>query len=118
MSPLAKFTLGRIGLFALVFVLLLPLPLNILVSAMIAMLVSFVLSYFLLADWRQQMGEQLASSAARRAAEKERLRAALAGDEQAATAGDRVALHDDAPAAPPATERPDGKFSEPAEDKK
>jgi hypothetical protein len=93
-SPLVKFTLGRLGLFVLVFVLLLPLPLNILVNAMIALLVSFVLSYFLLADWRNQMGEQLAGAASRRAAEKERLRAALAGDEEAAAAGDRVDLSD------------------------
>jgi hypothetical protein len=97
-SPLVKFTLGRLGLFAVVFVLLLPLPLNVLVKAMIALLVSFVLSYFLLAEWRNQMGEQLAGAATRRAEEKERLRAALAGDEEAAAAGDRVELSDKSPA--------------------
>ena len=91
MSPAVKFTLGRLGLFVLVFVLLLPFPLNIFVDAMIALVVSFVLSIFLLADWRRQMGEQLAGAAERRTAEKERLRAALAGDEDAAAAGDRAA---------------------------
>ena len=90
MSPAVKYTLGRVGLFVLIFVLLLPLPLNILVKAMIALVVSAVLSYFLLADWRNQMGEQLAGAASRRAAEKQRLRAALAGDEEAAAAGDRA----------------------------
>jgi hypothetical protein len=94
MSPYLKYTLGRLGLFALVFVLLLPLPLNILVKAMIALLFSAVLSYFLLADWRNKMGERLAESAGRRSAEKERLRAALAGDEEAAAAGDRAAAKD------------------------
>jgi hypothetical protein len=91
MSPAVKYTLGRLGLFVLIFLLLVPFPLNIMVKAMIALVVSAILSYFLLADWRNKMGEQLASVASRRAAEKERLRAALAGDEDAATAGDRAA---------------------------
>jgi hypothetical protein len=94
MSPAVKYTLGRLGLFVLIFVLLLPLPLNLLVSAMIALVASAILSYFLLADWRNQMGEQLAGAAGRRTAEKERLRAALAGDDEAAAEGDRVALRD------------------------
>jgi len=91
MSPAVKYTLGRLGLFVLIFVLLLPLPLNILVKAMIALVVSAAASYFLLADWRNKMGEQLASAASRRTTEKQRLRAALAGDEEAAAAGDRAA---------------------------
>jgi len=98
MSPAVKYTLGRLGLFVLILVLLLPLPLNILVKAMIALVVSAVASYFLLADWRNQMGEQLAGAASRRTAEKQRLRAALAGDEEAAAAGDRAAPATDAPA--------------------
>ena len=91
MSPAVKYTLGRFGLFVLILVLMLPLPLNFLVKAMIALILSAVLSYFLLADWRNQMAEQLGTVASRRAAEKERLRAALAGDEEAAAAGDRAA---------------------------
>ncbi|WP_030442114.1 DUF4229 domain-containing protein, partial [Actinoplanes subtropicus] len=100
MSPAVKYTLGRLGLFVLIFVLLLPLPLNILVKAMIALVVSAAASYFLLADWRNRMGEQLASAASRRTAEKQRLRAALAGDEEAAAAGDRAALPTEATDAP------------------
>ncbi len=91
MSPAVKYSLGRLGLFVLILVLLSPLPLNFLVSAMIALVLSAVLSYFLLADWRNQMAEQLSTVSARRTAEKERLRAALAGDEEAAAAGDRAA---------------------------
>ncbi|GAA0524814.1 hypothetical protein GCM10010172_01600 [Paractinoplanes ferrugineus] len=98
MSPAIKYTLGRLGLFVLLFVLMLPLPLNILVKAMLALLASAVLSYFLLADWRNRLGEQLAGAASRRTTEKERLRAALAGDEDAAAAGDRVVRHDSEPA--------------------
>ena len=91
MSPAVKYTLGRLGLFVAVFALLLPVPLNFLVKAMIALLASAAFSYFLLAKWRNEMAEQLGSAAERRKAEKQRLRAALAGDEAAAAAGDRVA---------------------------
>lgn len=94
MSPAFKYSYGRLGLFVVAFLLLLPLPLNILVRAMIALVVSAVSSYFVLARWRNQMGEQLSTVASRRSAEKERLRAALAGDEEAAAAGDRVAVAD------------------------
>ena len=91
MNPAVKYTLGRLGIFVLAFALLLPVPLNFLVRAMIALVVSAIVSYFLLADWRNQMNERLVGSSARRVAEKERLRAALAGDEDAAAAGDRAA---------------------------
>lgn len=90
MSPAVKYSLGRLGIFLVLWAASMPLPLNFLVKAMIALLVSAVLSYFLLAEWRNQMGEQLASASSRRSAEKERLRAALAGDEDAALAGDRA----------------------------
>jgi hypothetical protein len=99
MSPYVKYTLGRLGLFVIVFVLLLPLPLNILVKAMIAFLISAIASYFLLSGWAGQVGERMASAASRRSAEKERLRAALAGDEEAAAAGDRAAAAGDRAAA-------------------
>jgi len=90
-SPAVKYTLGRIGLFLVVLALLLPVPLNFLVKAMIALIASAAFSYFLLSRWREQMAEQLAGNAQRRRAEKDRLRAALAGDESAAAAGDRTA---------------------------
>ena len=92
MSPAFKYSYGRLGLFAVAFALLFPFPLNILVKAMIALVVSAISSYFVLAKWRNEMGEQLSTIASRRSAEKERLRAALAGDEDAAAAGDRVAV--------------------------
>jgi hypothetical protein len=90
MSPALKYTLGRLGLFVAVFAALLPVPLNILVKAMIALIASAGFSYFLLAKWRIEMGEQLVAAAQRRRDEKTRLRAALAGDESAAAAGDRA----------------------------
>ena len=95
MSPAIKYTLGRIGLFVVILALLSFLPLNILVTGMLAIVLSAVASYFLLAKWRNEMNEQLAGAVARRSAEKQRLRAALAGDEEAAAAGDRAAVRDD-----------------------
>jgi hypothetical protein len=94
MSAAVKYTLGRFGLFIVVFGLILPIPLNFLVKAMIALVASAGFSYFLLAKWRNEMAESLGSAAERRRAEKIRLRAALAGDEAAAAAGDRAAPAD------------------------
>jgi Protein of unknown function (DUF4229) len=91
MSPAYKYTLGRLALFAVFFAALTPIPLNILVRAMIALFASAGVGYFLLAKWRNEMAEVLGAAQARRQAEKSRLRAALAGDEDAATAGDRAA---------------------------
>ncbi|MCO8277461.1 DUF4229 domain-containing protein [Actinoplanes sp. TRM 88003] len=105
MSPAIKYTLGRIGLFVVVLALLSPLPLNILVTGMIAIVVSAIASFFLLAKWRNQMNEQLVNVAGRRSAEKERLRAALAGDEAAAAEGDRAAEAGNTTAADRAAEK-------------
>jgi hypothetical protein len=91
MSPAYKYTLGRFVLFFAVLALLFPLPLNILIKAMIALVVSAALAYFLLGKWRNEMAEHIGTAVSRRQAEKARLRAALAGDEEAAAAGDRAA---------------------------
>lgn len=91
MSAAVKYTLGRLGLFLVVLAVLLPVPLNFLVKAMIAVVASAGFSYFLLAKWRNEMAEGLGRVAKRRSDEKNRLRAALAGDENAAAAGDRAA---------------------------
>jgi hypothetical protein len=96
MSAAVKYTLGRIGIFVVILALLLPVPLNILVKAMIAIIASAGISYFLLAKWRTELAESLGSAQQRRRAERDRLRAALAGDEAAAAAGDRVTLADEA----------------------
>jgi hypothetical protein len=91
MTAAVKYTLGRFAVFIVVFALLLPVPLNLLVRAMIALVASAGFSYFLLAKWRNEMAEALGSAQERRMNEKSRLRAALAGDETAAAAGDRAA---------------------------
>ena len=90
LSPAVKYTLGRIGLFLAALALLTLTPLNFLVQVMVAFVASAALSFLLLRKWRDEMAEHLGTIAARRAAEKDRLRSALAGDEDAAAEGDRV----------------------------
>lgn len=102
MSPAIKYTLGRLGMFVAVFLALLPVPMNLLIKLMVALVASAAFSFLLLRKWRDEMAEQLASMARRRAAEKDRLRAALAGDESAAADGDRAA----GPVTKPADGRP------------
>ena len=111
MSPAVKYTLGRLGLFVAVFALLTPVPLNFLVKAMIALIASAGFSYFLLAKWRNEMAEQLGTVSERRQAEKARLRAALAGDETAAAAGDRAATDPGSDRAAASADKGDRKAS-------
>ncbi|GIJ26558.1 hypothetical protein Vqi01_17200 [Micromonospora qiuiae] len=83
MSAAVKYTLGRIGLFVIVVAALWPVDMNIFLKLMVALLFSAALSFFLLKRWRDEMAEEMAVAAVRRRSEKERLRAALAGEEQA-----------------------------------
>ncbi len=87
MSPAVKYTLGRIGLFALVALLLWPLPLNLAVKLMIAIVVSFALQFVVLKRWRNEMITQVDHAVARRRTEKAKLRAALAGEDEEARPG-------------------------------
>ena len=82
MSPAVKYTLGRIGLFALVALALWPVDLNVFLKLMLAVLFSAALAFFLLRKWRDQMAEQMGNASQRRRAEKTRLRSALAGEDQ------------------------------------
>jgi hypothetical protein len=81
MNPALKYTLGRVGLFVLCAAALLPVPLNIWVKLMIAVVASFALQFVLLRKWRQEMIGQVDAAMSRRRQEKEKLRAALAGDD-------------------------------------
>lgn len=85
MSPAVKYTLGRLGLFVVVLAGLWPVPLNLFVKLMLALVFSATLSFIFLRGWRDEMAQQLADAAARRRDEKARLRAALAGDENGPT---------------------------------
>jgi len=81
MTPALKYTLGRVGLFVLCAVALLPVPLNIWVKLMIAVVASFALQHVLLRKWRQEMIGQVDAAMARRRQEKDKLRSALAGED-------------------------------------
>ena len=81
LSPTVKYTLGRVGLFVVVALLLWPVPIDLLVKLMIAILVSFGLQFVLLRRWRMEMIGQVDEVVSRRREEKAKLRSALAGDE-------------------------------------
>jgi len=84
-SPVVKYTLGRIGLFALAVLVLWPVPsLSLPVKLLVALVVSFGLSWFLLRRWRDELSTSVADRVERRRNEKQRLRAALAGDDEPA----------------------------------
>lgn len=80
-SAAVKYTLGRIGLFVAVLAGLWLVDMNVFLKLMLALVFSAALSFFLLRGWRDEMAEEMASAAERRRTEKERLRAALAGDD-------------------------------------
>ncbi|WP_446217870.1 DUF4229 domain-containing protein [Micromonospora sp. IBHARD004] len=84
MSAAVKYTLGRIGLFVGVLAALWFVEMNMFLRLMLALVFSAALSFFLLRGWRDEMAGEMAESAERRRAEKERLRSALAGDDQPA----------------------------------
>ncbi|MGI5525001.1 DUF4229 domain-containing protein [Micromonospora sp. CA-259024] len=88
MSAALKYTLGRIGLFVAVLAGLWLVDMNVFLKLMLALVFSAALSFFLLRGWRDEMAEEMAGAAERRRSEKERLRSALAGDDQP-TEGER-----------------------------
>jgi hypothetical protein len=81
-SPVVKFTLGRVGLFVLIGLLLWPVPIDLLLKLMIALVVSVPLQFIVLRKWRADMIDYVDQAATRRRTEKEKLRAALAGEDE------------------------------------
>jgi Protein of unknown function (DUF4229) len=85
MNPIVKYTLARILLFAVcVGLVSLPAEMNLFLKLIVALVVSAAASFFLLRQWRDEVAERLSTSSRRRLDEKERLRAALAGEDEAA----------------------------------
>ncbi|MEU7994436.1 DUF4229 domain-containing protein [Micromonospora sp. NPDC049060] len=82
MSAAVKYTLGRLGLFVAVLAALWLVEMDIFIKLMVALAFSAALSFFLLKGWRDEMAEEMATAAERRRAEKERLRSALAGEDE------------------------------------
>ncbi len=83
MSAALKYTLGRIGLFVVVLAALWFVDMNMFLRLMLALIFSATLSFFLLKGLRDQMAGEMAEAAERRRLEKDRLRSALAGEDQA-----------------------------------
>jgi hypothetical protein len=82
-NPVLRYTLARTLLFAVCLgLVLVPDEVNVLLKLLIALLVSAAASYFLLRQWRDDVAEYLAKSRHRRLDEKERLRSALAGEDE------------------------------------
>ncbi len=83
MNPALKYTLARILIFAVcVGLVSLPAGMDYLLKLLIALVVSSIASYFLLRQWRGELAEHLSDASRRRSEEKERLRSALAGDDE------------------------------------
>jgi hypothetical protein len=87
-SPAVKYTLARLGLLVAVFILLVPVPgMSVLLKLMIAVLVSAVLGWFLLRKMRDDVASQVEQVMERRKDQKEKLRSALAGDDESERSG-------------------------------
>ncbi|MER7164617.1 DUF4229 domain-containing protein [Micromonospora sp. NPDC000207] len=82
MSAAVKYTLGRVGLFVAVLAALWFVQMSLFLKLLLALVFSAALSFLLLRGLRDQMGEEMAGAAERRRVEKERLRSALAGEDQ------------------------------------
>ncbi|MEU7609474.1 DUF4229 domain-containing protein [Micromonospora sp. NPDC049204] len=82
MSAALKYTLGRIGLFVAVLAGLWLVDMNVFLKLMLALAFSAALSFFLLRGWRDELAGEMADATERRRTEKERLRTALAGEDQ------------------------------------
>ena len=95
MNPGLKYTLAR---FAILLVCLVPAVflfpnVNLLLKLLVAFAVSAVASFFLLRQLRDEVAEQLSVSARKRGDEKERLRAALAGEDEPSTKDEAAPKH-------------------------
>jgi hypothetical protein len=98
MNPTLKYSLARVGLFvavALPLVFLAP-QVNLLLKLMIAVIVSAILAFFFLRGLRDEVAQGMLASRERRMAEKEKLRAALAGEDDSAEAEQSNAEHHNA----------------------
>jgi len=81
-SPTVKYTLARLGLFVVIFAVLLPVPMGLFLKLILALAFSAAVSWFFLRTWRDQMAQQLADTVDKRRADKAKLRSALAGDDE------------------------------------
>lgn len=84
MNPMLKYTLARFGIFAVCLalaLLVLPRDMNLFLKVLIALLVSMIASFFLLRRWADDLADRMNTNLRRRKEQKDRLRAALAGED-------------------------------------
>jgi hypothetical protein len=83
MNPMLKYTLARLGLFVAVagIALVIPVQIHVYIKLAIALLVSAGLGVFVLRGLREEVNLYVAEMVQKRKESRERLRAALAGDE-------------------------------------
>ena len=83
MSPIVKYSLARLGLFGLVAlaVLAVPVDVSLFLKLMVALLISACLAFFLFKGLREEASVQAVGAAQRRTEKRDRLRAALNGDD-------------------------------------
>jgi mannitol-specific phosphotransferase system IIBC component len=79
---MVKYTLARVGIFIVIAVVLMPLVHDLLLAMLISAVVTSVVALFVLKRWRDEVASTLENSMTARRAEKEKLRSALAGDDQ------------------------------------
>ena len=85
MTPGLKYTLARFGVFivcTLPAVLFLPKSLDILPRILIGFVLSAIISFTFLRRWRDEMAQQISDGLDKRREEKNKLRAALAGEDE------------------------------------
>jgi len=80
--PMVKYTLARVGIFVVLTLVLMPLLHNLLLAMVISAVVTAVVALVVLKKWRNEVAATLETSINARRAEKEKLRAALAGDDR------------------------------------
>jgi hypothetical protein len=83
LSPAVTYTAGRVALFVAVAAALYAVGFRTFALVLLALVISMPLSYVVLRRQREAFGEQVARRVERRRAEKEKLRAALRGDDDA-----------------------------------
>jgi predicted neutral ceramidase superfamily lipid hydrolase len=80
-NPMIKYTLARVGIFVVLALVLVPIVHDLLLALLISAVVTSVAALFVLKKWRNEVASTLETSMSQRRAEKERLRSALAGDD-------------------------------------
>jgi uncharacterized membrane protein len=83
LSPAVVYTAGRLALFLVVAAALYLVGFRAPLLLLLALVISMPLSYLVLRRQREAFAEQVARKVERRRAEKEKLRAALRGDDSA-----------------------------------